>query len=1312
MKRNYTLSQRCIAYILLISLLLQSCNSLSSPLIPNKQIPVEEKRPVISLSSSLEEADEEREDLVSSKELMALETAASLELTPNILAESSVNLEVGIKQESTYPESQVALKEQRLKVEGRLVASKGAMSNRAQSSSFKQANPLRSAIKRSLAKETRLQEQKSLSESQQGAEYTRKKSVSSQKLREATIQVAPTRQAVSKVFLAKGGHKVRFKQLASGAWQAEVEESLPAGISRKVLVSVYEVIDARIVPVSTDKPAFDKYPIVFDKQNHCVFLGSMGLLGGMKRSDKGKTAKKKQKISYSNLEEEGALYDDEIELLSSDSGNERENEEIKKKGEEEGYQEEKDHHYFTKCEYYTRYASTSHFAMNDCKYWGTYFRSTGRGGESGRFAEKEIESKTFKNLMLNIEKGGSYNSRTGTFRNPYSFDEYRKRVEKPEKFQAEVLEQDLIDNTQELSLDNSLYEELLDYRNQICLQVFNQALKLLPNSEEKIELIHHNEYPCLIIKVPFAKHFKHPESWNKLFIAYYVAIVNKEAEKADIPIEMVIRAGFGHLLPSIDVTGNSFRINVGIVPECYGEVIAKSLATLQDIIIKKLNISLREYEQIDTDKINKQIEKYNVLKNTEYNSKIEEYNKLKDKKSKSKSKPRNPTKPIPLSTWDKKQKCYEIIQLAGDSSGKSVLCQITRKRIHIDLLADYVAEELDKHEPDFTLPIVKMLEHLKFMASVSMDIKQSHFHRNAKKWPVQENLLLQKDEQFWKIITQTVKGINGSARIYDKKSLLGLYSKLEKANKEFIIRSASTIVAEDELGSDSEYEAKGPEEKPLYAKKLIVTTGMMAINVAHYLARYYLKKCLDKKQYRTECKSMYFETEESLKLSAKNPEELAVLNNREKDNPSILFFDLNHCDVSGAQRTRLKHYMDGDLVGKNIPIIVMDYSSSTPSHIKCAINDAIASGVKLILLVSSGLKNEQLSADNPYGTIRIITLDKAQREELYEEATKILKKNGSIPATAHKIRKGYKKARIIPTNQQILTADTNRKPFEEQDAMIVDQFKNTYEIERYKRILLEQIDELFKRPIKISQDQRELIGNVRASELEKETVVGHVENVLLEMIVHKLQEIIEPYSGERIRSISLEFEIHKAKPAYPEYKMSEESFIKDKEAFDYYKDYPHPFIIYKTDHPSTIDDNDEENDSFSIDGEEISSSSEEDSDIINSFEDYYINEISKESGDLDGLSELIKVSKIEDDMLSQILYDNFITIDGMDDILGALEYNTLNLDPKLVRRILNNCDVQFYEVNPTQNGFLVKYLKESIKERFKEIAAAYQEGRD
>jgi Ran GTPase-activating protein (RanGAP) involved in mRNA processing and transport len=70
MKPTYHLSQRCTAYILLISLLLQSCNaSFSSPIEP---VAVKQEQPGISIDQVNEKLLEDKKALVTSKELIAL----------------------------------------------------------------------------------------------------------------------------------------------------------------------------------------------------------------------------------------------------------------------------------------------------------------------------------------------------------------------------------------------------------------------------------------------------------------------------------------------------------------------------------------------------------------------------------------------------------------------------------------------------------------------------------------------------------------------------------------------------------------------------------------------------------------------------------------------------------------------------------------------------------------------------------------------------------------------------------------------------------------------------------------------------------------------------------------------------------------------------------------------------------------------------------------------------------------------------------------------------------------------------------------
>jgi hypothetical protein len=153
--------------------------------------------------------------------------------------------------------------------------------------------------KPSFPRRSRLSDQKHLKDSQQEAKHNRRTNASSQVLEEATKttgQLAPASQDISsvvtsepeskkesKTFTAKGGHQVRFQQQASGQWVAEVEENLPVGISRRLALPVYLEPGQSIATVCEHNAAWQKNNIhvVFHKPKSYVFVGVMGLLGGM-----------------------------------------------------------------------------------------------------------------------------------------------------------------------------------------------------------------------------------------------------------------------------------------------------------------------------------------------------------------------------------------------------------------------------------------------------------------------------------------------------------------------------------------------------------------------------------------------------------------------------------------------------------------------------------------------------------------------------------------------------------------------------------------------------------------------------------------------------------------------------------------------------------------------------------------------------------------------------------------------------------------------------------------------------------------------
>lgn len=217
--------------MLLISLFLQSCNSPVFITGPNKQVPIEEKRPKNSPSSFVGEAYEEKEDLANLEDSMALEPVPS-DLSKGLLSQEVEVKEGPIEAELTLSQkeaSQVFQREQRFKREVSRIASQPIKTSRTQLSSPK---AIQESTKR---KPALLKNQQPFSENQQISKDRFKTRPTREELGvgEATKGVkplSPIRKGIipvtssiletdNKAYTTKGGHEVRFQA-------ADREESL------------------------------------------------------------------------------------------------------------------------------------------------------------------------------------------------------------------------------------------------------------------------------------------------------------------------------------------------------------------------------------------------------------------------------------------------------------------------------------------------------------------------------------------------------------------------------------------------------------------------------------------------------------------------------------------------------------------------------------------------------------------------------------------------------------------------------------------------------------------------------------------------------------------------------------------------------------------------------------------------------------------------------------------------------------------------------------------------------------------------------
>ena len=94
-----------------------------------------------------------------------------------------------------------------------------------------------------------------------------------------------------------------------------------------------------------------------------------------------------------------------------------------------------------------------------------------------------------------------------------------------------------------------------------------------------------NDYPCIMVSMLHLLTLdkKYDTEWQQLLLAYFIAIVNDNAYQANVPIEIVRRSGFAHNLTTVDITGSTFRISIGIIPKIYAFILGKSLINLYQL---------------------------------------------------------------------------------------------------------------------------------------------------------------------------------------------------------------------------------------------------------------------------------------------------------------------------------------------------------------------------------------------------------------------------------------------------------------------------------------------------------------------------------------------------------------------------------------------------------------------------------------------------------------------------------------------------------------------------------------------------------
>ncbi|OGO92592.1 MAG: hypothetical protein A3F10_00610 [Coxiella sp. RIFCSPHIGHO2_12_FULL_42_15] len=542
--------------------------------------------------------------------------------------------------------------------------------------------------------------------------------------------------------------------------------------------------------------------------------------------------------------------------------------------------------------------------------------------------------------------------------------------------------------------DGVLYNQQLKYRNGLCTAIFNKAEDLI-----HIKVAHYNDFPCLMVFIYKETILKDSdtskpsnevfEEWVNLLIGFVVALVNFYAYEDKLPIEMQRRSGFGFLTPTIAPTGCSLRINIGIVPEAYALLVLKALRKLDEVL----------QEILTKPAVIPKLPQGLFFQSEEH----KRYLGLKYQKAK-------PTNVIQL-LWTQVEKTGKrTVQNINRSSfardgfsacifgalveGKSPLDSFFSavkwaiERIHIESSGNRTSLVFNQEGT---------IAYSKRFSKCKTKIEDSNF------WSM-INLILSRAKQHNAAIDPSVFSVIASC--CETKCIDALYFHLELLNELIFSEAVEHSLQEDigeGYGSDSEDECVFPM-RTLYSKKVITHNGMRAIWGAIIAAEKHLSE--NKIECRVYLEQAYYEVPLGLQLIARlHDAKIDVV--KKFSLASIIVYDLNACITNGV-------ITDHFILEEKNKVIILDCTSASSVLVNQHLEHYAKSRATVLFLVDSGFKNQQNGADkNQYGTIRMVTTTKVQRNDFYNMVKSI--EPPLLSKTSHLFRRTMKKIGAVPT---------------------------------------------------------------------------------------------------------------------------------------------------------------------------------------------------------------------------------------------------------------------------------------------------------
>lgn len=643
-----------------------------------------------------------------------------------------------------------------------------------------------------------------------------------------------------------------------------------------------------------------------------------------------------------------------------------------------------------RCEYRTRLSGTTVYPMDDRQHWNTYTRS-----HASRSPVKlEYDGVESPDKMLGFAaKAGGYSNAYGAHPN------YRDSIRSP---QGRKPKRRKITGGKTPALPElHIGDRLLQYRQRSAQHIV-QAVRA---KQANIRLNANNQYPCVLLETPLLptatdiEDKKRRETaitcWTTFVIAHLLGLINYLAWSQGIPIEIVMRSSFGHYLPAVAECGRSIRIDMGLVPTAYLDVIVEAIEQLYEVFDHEYLVQLQK----------KRVpRRYSEVLNLYYGEEC------------------TPATEQWAWLWSK-----------ADKKGKAAIFQITqRKHIHLEAIADETYAIARKFNTDKSKRRSAFIGLVGELATGFKVEKQRLTFLTPDKWfrKTKRNRDIAKqepvyDEEFFLMLRSYLESLGGESQKFTT-SISGLFRYIDSCHQKLSRYAAHHFfqVDGDGPGSDSETECdigEGQSKRHLVSRKIVTNSGMRAIHLSRRCAELWYGRRVPSKEIKI-C-HMYYETAEALKkveirLDIGRAARLDQRGNQTDELPiKILYFDLNYCNVDQDPLSPEPSF-------EQYHIVVLDHTSSVSERVREYVDRILLRSqdteVQVLMLVSSGLKHEQGGADqNSYGTIRIMSREKVLTDRLYEG---LVATEGSYkhPGESHAIRRAYKNFGFLARTKNLI----------------------------------------------------------------------------------------------------------------------------------------------------------------------------------------------------------------------------------------------------------------------------------------------------